>query len=515
MKPLSILVIEDDGRIPPTIVEGLARVGIPVNLTFREPSKKEGAELMGLAELRSADLSKFDFALIDLELKALVDPPIYESTYDPSDLQGGSMVLPHLRHEAPWLPAIGYSHLFDPQGSDSVAAFSVASGFGFDSLVPRCWFGKGQNANRMTQESWISIFERSRFARARALFGDVPTGMMRVPEIRCSTSVSSKLDSLSDDWRGALQMSFHFATTVACEIVSPGHSGALVVRCRTQTHDSSGAQRGAWIVKFSINADELWKECRAHISTVRGGLAAAAGAALLWNGVAKKGACGLIAYQMLGSSVEAQTLVRKDGPLADTLKKIGSMLKEFYSGATVEDVPIDIAIGESLLSMRRIVEAAKLFPRWALGQGIVANSEGNGELLYSRVLRVSFARIHRDLHLRNILVGASASLIDFAHAKRGPVVYDIARLITDLLILLPDTMQHVRVLSLDDLEIKKLFESLDPPEQWRSEDNELLLSYCLEVCFAQAQSYDGIGIDAKDKIASLLQQDSLDRRAKL
>ena len=50
------------------------------------------------------------------------------------------------------------------------------------------------------------------------------------------------------------------------------------------------------------------------------------------------------------------------------------------------------------------------------------------------VLKPNLCWLHGDLHLRNILLGERNVLIDFARSKMGPLVLDLAKFASDLLL---------------------------------------------------------------------------------
>ena len=106
-KLLRILLIDDTPNVEEEVQNGLKKIGVPTRINYQCPKHRE--QLFGGCQLPAGqDLDEVDLALVDLELFPQLDPV----SYSPEDLRGGTEVLPYLKREAPWIPVIAYSKLF-------------------------------------------------------------------------------------------------------------------------------------------------------------------------------------------------------------------------------------------------------------------------------------------------------------------------------------------------------------------------------------------------------------------
>lgn len=423
LRKLSILLVDDMPSAEPEVLRGLTRVvDVPVDVTLFCPTDKE-QPLGGLTLPMSEQLDKYDLALIDLELFRPEEP----HAIDLSDLLGGAEVLPFLRRNAPWIPAIGYSHLFD---ESSHHFFPIACGYGFDGHVN----GRLFRAKWLTQELWTMIYARARLQARRRILGDDYEASEDVRiDLKHLPNLLSRFLNLED----ALRAVFYFCRKIDVELIPGGWSGASALRVFSSGRDALAGREGTWFVKVSASASELHQEARAHLAMMRSGLSFARSAPLLWPDVVCAQGTAVLAYQFAKNTRRATECVAGEG-LSSVLKRVGAILGRLHERAADEREALITILQGHFSRRERLQTFSKVFAETPLGRLVEhqINYAGEGPLAHSVPYRRGL--IHGDLHLDNVMLGDVDLLIDFAHARSGPIALDAAYIVADILMRFPD-----------------------------------------------------------------------------
>lgn len=491
MKELALLIIDDENGPPHAIRKALQNIGVAFTHNLVQPDRDRLDEkLMGMEGLDARSLGAYDVALVDLELKGAHSKPAMPISYYPRDLGGGSEILPHIREQAPWLPVIGYSRLFD---FDIPSFLSVVGGFRFDGLIQRTMF----DGAKLHREMWNLLLDSAIAARMRAVLGEEFSAESAGRcMIRATKALRRELDSLEGDWEGLLQRCFYFADDLSVELLTPGYSGAVVLKVVATTRLKEGAQKGSWVVKMSVRRADMWMECRAHRHFLQAGLPLARSVPLLWGGVVTHGRLGAVVYQLASNSTDARTALKTWG--ADKVEpRIAAVLRELHGDPAKQVAPLGSLLQGVVASASRVDRAASELTEWELGVLWARFRAETSAGVLEKTVNVSAGMVHRDLHLRNVLLGERDVLIDFALAQAGPIVYDLARVATDFLLVEVGDETRPLALSLEDETVSELVTKLGGALT-ESEHDQVVFELCLQLCFAQAFTYEDIS-DAQRK----------------
>ncbi len=416
---LKILIVDDRLNFREAVEDTLKlRMGYEVDLDIRVPEKRGvpfGCELPSPRELES-----YDLALIDLELF----PPESSVEYQENDLRGGSEVLPYLRKHAPWLPVLAVSRLFADR-SDSFLA--LAGGFGFDAYLPQGLFGP----RAMLRDQWEAILKRSRGLRRRALVGDTAYVSHGTPGLEIDPNLKKKLDDNIPDWDSALRSLFFFADSIVLEEMTPGLSGAALVKAYVRGPDTDASFEGEWAAKISKSPGKLHEEAAAHLRLLRNGFPFTRMVPLLWPGVLVEDRVGVIAYKFAAGAQTAAQQLESGLGLEMISKRVAAVLGVLYKSAG----PVKGIVGEVLrhwVNPKRLEDGLKILPDSKRKVTLTALLKSTTDSGVSKALTYRKGYIHGDLHCANIMFGPTDVLIDFAFSAPGPLAADAARFLVDL-----------------------------------------------------------------------------------
>lgn len=504
MSELRILVIDDETRPQERIERALRKIGVTVKSTLLSPREADLEKpLLGMAPLDAVSLDSFDLALVDLELEGTFRGPQSPIQYLASDLKGGSEILPHLRIEAPWLPVIGYSKLFDHQIKSFLA---VTGSFGFDGVLQRTVFEE----KWLTFELWDLVVRQAKLARLKAVLGAAfDSSRSPQPEIRCPVGLEAELQTRGSGWRELIANVFHFADAVTLEPLTPGYSGSVVMRATVSTKNEAGSRTGTWVVKLDTRRSALWIECRAHLRLLRAGVPLARSVPLLWNSVVTIDEWAALVYQLATDTKDAALYAQEAG-IAVTMERVGKVVTEFHLSASRAYHPLGQILVGTVAAQGRVDQAAKELGGWALGVEWLSVRSNQSSKFLDRTVAISAGLIHGDLHLRNVLLGERDVLIDFALAKSGPIVYDVARLVLDLALASSTQFAEVKEISSSDPTIASLTGDLLVGLIHETDDASVY-DLCLQLCFAQAFTYPSTEPGVRSEIGHLLTRTPLPR----
>ena len=422
---LRILLVDDMSHINADVARFFGRIGVAVDIQHVMPVDSS-LPLVGCVLPSAAEFDEFDVALVDLELSNHERGILYQ----PSDLAGGTEILPYLRSAAPWLPVIAESRLYEEEAGHFI---SVAGGFGFDGLWPQSLF-RLNKVKLIDQTFWNTTLDRARRLRQEAVVGILPA-VDQLPAVEVARGVAASFGEYAGAFESITQTIFHFAGRVALQPLTPGYSGARVFRAFVREHHGN-AEANQWLLKVSRFPSKLNAEAQAHMGMMRAGLEFATGVPLLWRGVVTEGRLGAIAYKFAPGTTPAADVVHTD--IARVSLQLTSLLQYFYRGAgassehaVLQQVLRQFGPSTSTLTTIRSQVAG---PTAALFDAIMSDDENE----LAQVVPFTQTRIHGDLHLGNVMLGDRPVLIDFAHSRIGPIAVDAAKLVVDLLLRRPD-----------------------------------------------------------------------------
>lgn len=425
---LSILLVDDMKPIKSEIEGALKRIGIIADIDFRCPEQRDMP--FGCAMPEEQEFDKYDMALVDLELF----PPRSDITYSPEDLRGGTEVLPYIRKEAPWLPVIAESRLFTKEAEHFL---SVGGSFGFDGHLPQQIFLSPFFNRRL----WDGLLERAKYLRRRTVLGEIVTLRAHTPEIRVTDQVKEKLDSKFKSWHALSQAVFCFGDRVGLNPLVGGFSGASVFKAYVQQSPEDGGSEGEWILKTSNSSWKLHKEVQAHLAMLRAGVDHARIVPLLWPEVIVEDKEAAIAYKFSEGTIEASEILKNTRNASKLCTQLAPMFSRFYQNKNKNRDFIGKLIA-NWCGRTAITEGADKLQRSKTKELLQAIGEGRDIHFLGEQISYLQCRIHGDLHLGNIMIPpigeGSEILIDFAKSTAGPIAVDAAKLISDILLRLPE-----------------------------------------------------------------------------
>lgn len=160
---------------------------------------------------------------------------------------------------------------------------------------------------------------------------------------------------------------------------------------------------------------------------------------------------------------------------------VGEAQARFYrrAAALLAQLAAVRSAGLPLFDRAFILQELNLCPQWLLQRrlGLALTPDetqflnASFELLTTRCLQQAQTAVHRDFHSRNLMVlpDDSLAVLDFQDMVRGPVLYDLASLLFDCYVVLPeDLVQELGELSLRRFKaLGVLPATVDLPEFWR------------------------------------------------
>lgn len=427
---LAILLVDDEPNIEEEIKEGFATIGIDADIVYFCPKHRK-APLGGCEIPDDERLDRFDLALIDLELF----PLLKNIGYAPEDLLGGTQILPFLRLNAPWLPVIAYSKLFS---RDNPRFLSIACGYGFDGHAVRGLFGNPEQG--LNRSLWDLILAQARLVRLRANVGcRYDPQVAKSIDVDPIPSLRAELDAGFPGWEQVVQDTFHFSHRVLVQTVTPGWSGARILRAYTTLPPEAGGGEGQWLLKVSNSPRKLQREADAHQRMLCGGLTFARSVPLLWPIVVTHGRTGGIAYQFAHGARNGLELLEAGVSTAEMCARIAVVLKEYYSKAQTISLAMASTLERWCGPRSRLKKAAQVLGDSPISRQMLAIADGSYGNKDTSVHQFQQSLIHGDLHLGNIMFDAVAAsardvLVDFALSDVGPISVDLVTLSVDLLV---------------------------------------------------------------------------------
>ena len=423
---INILLVEDIELVKSEIENYLEKIGFDVNIDLIIP-KNIGQHITEILP-DGEGLNKYDFSLVDLELYPLKRNIEYER----DDLSGGTHVLPYLRKHSPWLPVIAESRLFD---EISGYFFSIAGSFGFDGHFARHVF-QSKSFNRRL---WDTIIDNAVLNRKKEILGHEYDQRNEELDISIKPALRKELNSNLPTWENLLKDSFYFGDKLSVEKMSGGFSGAYALRGKIIRRNVFDQQESVWLIKMSNNPFKLQAETDSHLNIFRSGIEYARSVPLLYNKVLVEKGCGIIAYQFAEDTRIAEEIITDYEKFEIYYKDIISLLLSFYKADKRFSDTDDIRrITNGWFSNKRIDKLVKKHIELEPVSILKCLSCGEEQTLLDSSVKYTKCWLHGDLHLRNILMGERAILIDFARSKPGPIAVDLAILSSNLLLRLKD-----------------------------------------------------------------------------
>jgi hypothetical protein len=486
---MKILLVDDHPQVENDVRRALHRIGVDSEVVFVCPRDPE--EVLSLLP-SGEELGGFECALVDLELDNAMFRKVH---YEPRDLQGGTEVLPYLRREAPWLPAIGYSRLFHGSAQHFLA---IASGFGFDVTLQSQLLG----ADKFDRALWDEVVGQAKVRRRRALQEEEYRVRGKYPSIEVASTDEARLGEKWAGWRSVLRDTFYFADAVVLERLEGGFSGADVFRAYVRG-EGGGAAETAWLWKVDGQIAKLHKEARAHVEARRSGVEFARMVPLLWRGVVAEGGVGCLAYQFARQTSPAADVLALEG-IGETAKRCGEVLGELYGEGCAERRVLGRLLRETGFNWSEIASAIESCDLAVLARKL---ADGVEEGVLGETIRYTKGRIHGDLHLGNILLGRHSVVIDFARSCIGPIAVDASRLVCDF-VLRCESIRGGRVPKWDDVGQGGLADLGPIREEYELLGGDEKL-FAILLCFelGRALSYEDIGAATKDWIRTVVKRE--------
>ncbi|MEW6685567.1 MAG: phosphotransferase [Candidatus Edwardsbacteria bacterium] len=424
----NILLIDDISSTEGDVKAGLENIGITPSIKFVDPKDRRIPIEQRLPS--SEELNEFDLALVDLQLYS----PIGEK-YDWKNLTGGTNVLPYLRKNAPWLPVIAASKLF---AKEDPVIQCLAGSFGFDGQIER----EMLPAFKMTRPIWNKVIDQAILLRKRAVLGaDFEPEKSKYLDfnkiIINDNGLKNELDFCFPQWKQIVTECFYYADQIILTLISGGFSDSTTLKVEVIEKGIGKTTYGNWLVKISNNLWRLNLEVQSHQKMIRSGLEYARTVPLLWNGVLSESRVGLIAYQFATNTQTAHQYILN--PINDILRlceEFMPMLKGLYPKEKIDDKQgLEFSEVFSVwFSYEKLKKAASQLQNNNFKSTLLDIADKKTPKNIPSVIKPSYCWLHGDLHLRNILLGERHVLIDFARSKPGPLVLDLAKLISDLLL---------------------------------------------------------------------------------
>ncbi|HEV7921065.1 MAG TPA: phosphotransferase [Thermoanaerobaculia bacterium] len=433
MDKVNVLLVDDKSPLLDSFKMLFEILRIDAEIVLKQPTSQR-LPMGGTPMPRDQELDQFDFALIDLELFT----PRSGFSHSAKQMMGGNEILPYLRENAPWLPAIAQSYLLN---GDAPHLLPVIGSFGFDGLLPQKLLpqapdgdsapSNGEPTLRLLDNSlWKSIHTGAVLQRRRAIFGPDYAGRSSGGKIKVSSSVRLPLAAFRD----ALAIAFHFAGDVAVEAIPAGHSGAQVFKVVVSGGKQQDARPGYWLAKVSSSPWKLQKELSAHLTMMQSGVNSAIAVPPLWSGVVVEQKLGLIAYRFADNTVPASQRVKDS--LHDIRQPVASLLRRFYAdGGSEGHEPRDMILRKYLPWTPNLKAVEDELPLSFRPFAAAVLDENDGRL--AKLVDYTMCRIHGDLHLDNVMIGDAPVLIDFSKTDVAAIAIDAAKLIADILIRVP------------------------------------------------------------------------------
>lgn len=494
---IKILLVDDISSTDFDVKNALERIGMSPEITFISPKNRTKPIEEELP--KPHDLNEYDIALIDLELYSPKD-----GKYEVKNLSGGMNVLPYLRKHAPWLPVIAASKLFS---EENPAMHSLAGSFGFDGQIPRKMFP----TEIITKEVWNIIIDQAILLRKKSVLTEEynirkSNAITDDNIIEDNSELKEFLNNNFSSYKKLIKDCFFYSDQIFLSKIPGGFSGAITLKAKVIEKNIERSTSGNWLVKISKSPSKLNQEVIAHQRMIRSGQEYARTVPLLWSGVIAEKNIGLIAYQYADNTVTAlEFLVNNNAiKLCNELK---SLFQGLYNSTKLEMNQNNtfISLINRWFSLENLKKTTELLPNGSYKKVLKIISNGDTPKGVPTILNNTFCWLHGDLHLRNILIGERNVLIDFARSGFGPIVLDLAKYTSDLLISAEEFKNY-------DIDFSKiynnttLFKTLSPiTKLFNLNNNDIILFEVLvKIYFAIALGYPDVDDNTKRWIKTLL-----------
>lgn len=363
------------------------------------------------------------YCFVDLELGP-------KSNREMNDTWGLDKVLPHIRRLAPWIPVACLSMYIDNDFPGIIYDLSFSD---FDVFYPKriIYDQEHKKTNPdFNQNKWQNMLQQLSIKRVATMSGRSVEEIKRLlndsknMKLTLSESTQPKITEFGEGKfkEGLALMDFGSLELSINELVQ-GFSGINVGKLSAYGRDDKGEIHSYWLIKWGKPIRKLAEEAEAHHRMFQRGIDRSLQVpqlhhkAISWNGM------GYLAYSYEDKALTALEFVHKNevkGLVPHMNKITSSLYSKSHKGS---------------VSPRRELE------KWC---GVLNDKElealGNDNL--NHPLESTFALIHGDLHLRNILItDGKPTLIDFARSDSGPIVIDLAKLLIDILVFCEDAQQ--------------------------------------------------------------------------
>jgi hypothetical protein len=426
---LSILLVDDHPQAKLLVENFLNNHGINNKINFMLSPNSNFTEWVNSSDFpKRFDLDKYDFAFVDIELD-----PEHKAQ---QDYAGAQVVLPYLRVNAPWLPIVGYSRLYESDEPKRYNAIinAYAGTYSFDIGIPRSIFTNEQ-VNRTNIEFLLNSALTNRISACISVSPD----LSNKPTINMD-SIKNTLFKIDEDIENLLQNFFWFSKNVFIEKFTPGFSGSLVLKAFTDIDLEHSSEESMWIIKINSSPFKLHRELRSHQIMTRKGLSHAMMVPLLWPNVVCDGNCTIMGYQFAKDYLPiSHSLVSKD-ELFKSLNSISSSFKAFYSRNSIERRELRKILQDNIGPI--ILSDIDNFDIVPANLKLLLEDYYNGSRnkTLDQTFVFSSCLIHGDLHCDNMMTNKNNILfIDFAHSQQGPIIYDISKLFLDIIVRLTET----------------------------------------------------------------------------
>lgn len=493
---LRILVVDDMKNVVKEISSCFKKFGYTLDIEFHCPDDRD--KPYGGCELpKELALDDFDFAFIDLEI---FPGQVEAFHYSPEDLRGGTEILPYLRRNAPWLPVLGYSRLFTEKSRDWL--LEVATGFGFDGYASRNIFSD----KSLTKGSFDELLGRLKLQRMKHTLGYAYSGDESI-QVDISDELGNELGENVGDYQRLLRKLFFFAGKIVVEPLRCGWSGASVVRVFAKQAEAEVPREGEWLVKLSTSPWKLTQEANAHFHMMRSGFDSAMYTPMLYGNVVGFRNHGAIVYQFAKGTLDGIEFLEQTGDAEKLARSAVQLLVSFYG-----QLHSDRNIASKMLAPWLPSKQDMRYSAMTLGSGriyailsqLITDKFPES---FSRSVKYQKALIHGDLHCGNIMIGKKNLLIDFAHCQSGPIVLDLAKLVSDLVVRCENLQSdNLPTWMPKNQPIEKVLKLLREKFALGGGEQELF-DTCLGLLLAQSLNYDSVSDKSKQWICQILKAD--------
>lgn len=427
MNALRILHIDDSASLNNAVHDFVTNIGLNHTVTFENVVFPRDEELFldnPQRPFRPDDLSKFDLVLLDIELG-----DTWTTSLALESCQGMSVVLPHLRKFAPWLPVIACSRLFEHDNF-----VSLMSGV-FDGLMIKESMALG-GPKQLTRDQFEGLVENALINRQAACMGVHSPPASQVESTMCSDALVSKLLSFDEHCLEHIRTSFWFGKTLSIEQATQGFSGSINVKVYCEMSPMYGGRKTRWMTKLSTQPEKLQQEVEAHRIAQLGGVGNAFIVPPLWGNAIKSkySSLALIGYQFAEDySCLSEALELPTAEFLAKLKIARRPIEQLFRDRSIVAAPYSSIIKHIIGNTNWIQSQLPLIRGVDLHDNIVEILSNENDSYWGKVVEINQSLTHGDMHCDNIMMADQALLIDFSHSKFSYSLIDPSKLYSDII----------------------------------------------------------------------------------